>query len=974
MNRTPLTHLAHRLRPRDPALAAATDRQLLHRSRSGSDGGAFAELVRRHERAVLAACRQVLSTPADVEDAFQATFLVLVQQANRIRSDGSASLGGWLFAVAHRVAVRAVRSRVRKDRRETAAARAGAVAPEPAADLSWREAVAALHEALDALPDRFRLPLVLCYLDGLSRDEAAAQLGWTAGSVKAGLERGREKLRAALECRGVTLGAGLLTALAGFGSSATASAELFAATLRVADGSAPAPVLELARPAMTPFTTSAKFLLGTAAIGALCVGLYAAGLNEPTQQPLPITKSVDPKPDAPAPNSKAVVIAPDAIGAGEPATVAGRVVGPAGKPVGGATVVWRQKPANAHGQFHADPAELYPAPVTGRTDAEGKFKLDVVIRGRTPFRPFNPWGNLTVLADGFGPCASHTGDLIGEKWNQNIELTLAKTDVPIEGRVIDLEGKPVAEVTVRPVMVFFNIAGDLGPWLKSVTGTDYPPDRHQVGISIPAADLELTQSATTDKDGLFKLTGLGNERVVGLRVDGPTIETHYIQVMTRPGEKLTITNRLAWDPLIGPNDVYPAKFTHAVAPGGAVRGTVTAADTGKPLAGVRVTSAAWVPGSMIPPLRNVTFTDRDGRYTLTGYPRRTPYMLRFDPPNDQPYVAFYGDVHSSEDGKPRTVDMKLPRGVLVSGTVTDKQSRKPLSAVVDYHPSSANTNLGAKYPVPKQATCDPKDGSFKLVVLPGDGLLAARISDPCRGAYLPGVGAEEVSWFDKTKNSFASAHLGFPRSFYDSYVGIAPKADSDPLKIDLKLDPGVTAAARFVDPDGTPLTGCSLMTTGHGPDVQDIRDLPTDRVTLYALDPKRAATGIVLNKKCKLAGTFTIDGTKPGEVVVKLQPTATVTARLLDSDGAPLARATVVGHVRADEKTRPTGFYGTSDKDGNVRIEVVPPGVPVTGEVRQFTGKKNLRFVVPGFDNVVLKPGEVRDLGDVKISTEGKDQ
>src|SRR5205823_6083292 len=84
----------------------------------------------------------------------------------------------------------------------------------PAApDLGWREACAALHQELDRLPDQYRLPLVLCYLRGLSRDEAARQLGWTMQSLKGRLERGRLLLRDRLVRRGITLSAGLLAAL-----------------------------------------------------------------------------------------------------------------------------------------------------------------------------------------------------------------------------------------------------------------------------------------------------------------------------------------------------------------------------------------------------------------------------------------------------------------------------------------------------------------------------------------------------------------------------------------------------------------------------------------------------------------------------------------------------------------------------------------------------------------------------------------
>src|SRR4029450_4940987 len=84
-------------------------------------------------------------------------------------------------------------------------------APDP----SWREAVAALHEELDRLPDRHRLPLLLCYLEGLSRDQAARRLGWTVGSVKGRLERGRELLRRRLGGRGIALAAGRVAGVGG---------------------------------------------------------------------------------------------------------------------------------------------------------------------------------------------------------------------------------------------------------------------------------------------------------------------------------------------------------------------------------------------------------------------------------------------------------------------------------------------------------------------------------------------------------------------------------------------------------------------------------------------------------------------------------------------------------------------------------------------------------------------------------------
>jgi RNA polymerase sigma factor (sigma-70 family) len=147
-----------------------TDKQLLERFLVNRDESAFATLVRRHGRLVLSACRRVLADEADIEDAFQATFLVLLRKASSVR--WQASVGNWLFGVAHRIAVQARANALRRRNRET---EAGGRRPElqPSTDLSWREAVGLLHEELDRLPDAYRLPILWCYLDGKTRDEAA---------------------------------------------------------------------------------------------------------------------------------------------------------------------------------------------------------------------------------------------------------------------------------------------------------------------------------------------------------------------------------------------------------------------------------------------------------------------------------------------------------------------------------------------------------------------------------------------------------------------------------------------------------------------------------------------------------------------------------------------------------------------------------------------------------------------------------
>jgi RNA polymerase sigma factor (sigma-70 family) len=185
---------------------AATDGDLLERFVVGQDESAFATLLERHGAMVLGACRRELRHPQDAEDAFQATFLVLARRAASVRK--RQAVGSWLHGVAIRTARNMRRSAIRRSMREDL------TPPSPPADavaeLTWREVQTALDEELERLPERFRAALVLCCLEGRSRDEAARHLGWSLGALKGRLERGRELLRARLIRRGVTLSAACL--------------------------------------------------------------------------------------------------------------------------------------------------------------------------------------------------------------------------------------------------------------------------------------------------------------------------------------------------------------------------------------------------------------------------------------------------------------------------------------------------------------------------------------------------------------------------------------------------------------------------------------------------------------------------------------------------------------------------------------------------------------------------------------------
>jgi RNA polymerase sigma factor (sigma-70 family) len=185
------------------------DTQLLRRYVETNDESAFAAIVRRHALLVLGVCRRVLHDWHAAEDVFQAVFFVLARKAGSIRKQES--LGPWLHGVAHRLALKARANAARRHAREAAPERL--VTSSPVSDVTWRELRGVLDEELARLPEKYRAPLLLCYLEGQTRDEAATRLHVPLGTLKSRLERGRELLRSRLVRRGLTLSAALLAAL-----------------------------------------------------------------------------------------------------------------------------------------------------------------------------------------------------------------------------------------------------------------------------------------------------------------------------------------------------------------------------------------------------------------------------------------------------------------------------------------------------------------------------------------------------------------------------------------------------------------------------------------------------------------------------------------------------------------------------------------------------------------------------------------
>jgi RNA polymerase sigma factor (sigma-70 family) len=292
------------------AAAALTDGQLLERFLADRDEAAVEVLVRRYGPLVFGAVRRVLRNAHTAEDVFQATFLVLTRKAPSL--DRGKPLGSWLYTVAYRLALRARANELRRQRCEEQAARnrnsADGRVPGPS-DLA-----VALEEELHRLPERHRAPLVLCYLEGKTNEQAAEALGCPRGSMAARLAQARERLRECLVRRGfVAPTAGVAAALAVSAARAAVPLPLLDNTVRAAlwfvrDDACAAGFVSARAVALARGAVRAAFLNRLKVAGALLLAVAMLGAGATL---LLKAAQAGPPPEAPTKNTEAPGAAPD---------------------------------------------------------------------------------------------------------------------------------------------------------------------------------------------------------------------------------------------------------------------------------------------------------------------------------------------------------------------------------------------------------------------------------------------------------------------------------------------------------------------------------------------------------------------------------------------------------------------------------------------------------------------------------------
>jgi RNA polymerase sigma factor (sigma-70 family) len=617
------------------------DRQLLARFASQREQSAFELLVRRHGPMVLGVCRRILGNRHDAEDAFQATFLVLAHKAGSIARRGS--LGGWLYQVAYHMALKAKASAVARQRRERKAGKPGVSAlgypADPLAELTARELLAALDEELHRLPDRYRTPLVLCYLEGKSRDEAACQLGTTLATLKRRLEQGRDRLRIRLERRGVSLSAAL--AAVGFTTAAVPQV-LATATAQIGRLVASCNVLavppNVARLAAASTRAIPVGKLRTVALAALFAGLLGGGW---------LARSMLPDEPNGAARASDKQSKPANSGESKSITVSGHVIGPDGKPAAEASVavVARQGAILSTGEWWA--AFRNDVAGQGKTDAEGRFRL--VIARPDPLMNVRTV-RIIAMKDGAG-VAWKSIDPDTEKAESALSLTPIQ---PVRGRLVGIQGEGAANVKVH---------------VTRITRKPEQGEREEDAAIRPPAMPSLT--ATTNERGEFAFNGFGPNLRLELEIKDPRYQ--------RKDEWFVETA-----------DKKQSENLHLVLlPGQVVEGRIIYGDTRKPVPYARL--------MIVSPYIVDEKADADGRFRISifsGQFSKGDVGVHAYAPDGELYMPASQGVHFDKGVVRREVELALPRGVPIRGKITEAGSGKPVAgAFVTYN---GDTNVRAR--------------------------------------------------------------------------------------------------------------------------------------------------------------------------------------------------------------------------------------------------------------------------------------
>jgi protocatechuate 3,4-dioxygenase beta subunit len=798
--------------------------------------------------------------------------------------------------------------------------------PDPLEELSCRELLAIIDKEVQTLPEKQRLPLILCCLEGLSLEEAAGRLGWKPTTVKAGLQRGRAQLSDRLIRRGLTLSAALAAVEAARGPASSAVvARLATAAVRgalvstigqttsaegISAGAAALARAVLNSMALTRLTIVAGLLLP---LCLLAVGLVARGRDLPP--------STDPSPSTPSPLPVRTVVIDDkpvevADDADVPIEVKGRVLDPTGKPYAGANLYVGY---TISGYDYSSPQPAMP--LRTKSAADGHFQFTFA-RSELDARMLDVSSPAVIaVASGYGPEWSR---IAGPGQAGMLTLKLVE-DLPINGRVLDPKGKPVAGAKIR-VLNIMRETEDVARFLGGVSSA-------ATLRTWRGAFPERPREVTADADGRFRLTGLGRDRIVTLDQDylGLPNPIHAVARLTGSAPK---------------SDIYGATFDFVVGSDShLVRGVCRDETTGRPVPGVRMN------------VRNARakpqFTDANGLFELRGRSDGVSSIVA-EPTGGEPYFAASALAPATAGSEPITLDFDLVRGIPLVGKVQCSPGMKrPSAGEVEYYPLRTNRHawkIQTTDAIPASSGLIQPDGSFQLVVLPGPGVVLVAASP--RRSFTPAALVD-----DRELSAFFESRQGWPSpKNYNAISLINPKEDAEQWTLDVEVMKGIRLRGQVTDPNGQPLASARVMGLTALSRSHEYLEGPSFEIT--QMRPHEVRQVAFVHDEKKLGRILTVHAGQTGPLDVRLEPWGSIKGRLVDKNGQPVANGFIELLIEN------VGLERGLSTDGKDRFQgpLVPRARYSFGRVPRQGG---LTSHATYLGEVTVEPGQEKDVGDV---------
>jgi RNA polymerase sigma factor (sigma-70 family) len=756
-------------------LSGLTDGDLLARFIAGPEPAseaAFAALVDRHGPMVFQVCRRVLGDASDADDAAQATFLVLARRARAIRR--SESVASWLFGVALRVAHRARDAAARRrahERRRAEMATWVTSEDSGGSEADWT----ALYEELDRLPESLRGPLVLCYLEGMTHEQAAGRLRVAERTLRRHLERGRERLRARLTRRGLAPALGLLgvgpTGAAGRAAeppaawaAKTVRAAVEIASGRAATAGASAAALTLAEEALRAMIHAklrmASLALATAGLSGL--GLIAlAQVPERVRVPVPspsVAAAVAPSPPI---SDLAKASRPKGLRPGEAREVAGVLSDPEGRPLARADVVVRIEPSAASGK-ERPPARFEVL----KSGPDGRFSCPIPAG----------WVKVFLAARARGHAVAIWESGVSDEMRPSELKLKAARQTPFDAILVDGEGRPIAGAELRverfetaPVVV----EEGAGQRTVAVCYQNVPE------AGLPGTPLEGLFSARTDPAGRFTFLALPPEG--GMRLAVRDRGGRLWRVLT---EDVAGSPELIYQGFVPLAGQGIRRLT--AAPAARIVGRVTTRLPDVSVGGLTVDlQSTRQPKPTSPgPHRDQgarTVTEADGRFRIEGLEPGTVNVCLGAHPGETPWTYRAAQDVELRLGETTEVGIELIEGVRVSGRVVDGKTGRPIAGarVAHYGPirprsGAATFSVETDDEGVYHLRLPPGESYFYMFGMPEGYVRSPSAGQPSRTVEIP-AGAQEF--------------------------GVPP----------IELVPGVALSGRLLDVRGRPVPGATIV-------------------------------------------------------------------------------------------------------------------------------------------------------------------